>query len=223
VMFTIAWVLAGMLVLVLVAKDIDFSNFRPAFENGIMPALKGSYFDSPWRGEVFLLLMLFPYLNQKHEAFKTALWLQGLVSVFGGVTMLVIIGVFGDLVTAHLIFPYDTLTRYISVGGFLERMDILVVVVWLSGSLVKLALLYHSTGIATASTLGLKSYRATLVPIAIATVILSQMMHGTYFQLIDFMFKPWPIYAFIMELAIPSIILLVAVLRKIKDKAVAVQ
>jgi hypothetical protein len=37
------------------------------------------------------------------------------------------------------------------------------------------------------------------------------------------MFKPWPIYAFIMELAIPSIILLVAVLRKIKDKAVAVQ
>jgi spore germination protein KB len=222
-MITLTWVLIGALVLVLVAKDIDFSNFRPAFENGIMPALKGSYFDSPWRGEVFILLMLFPYLNQKHEAFKTALWLQGMNSVFGGVTMLVVIGVFGDLVTAHLIFPYNTLTRYISVGSFIERMDILVVVVWISGSLVKLALLYHSSGIATASTLGLKNYRATLIPIAIATVILSQTLHGTYFQLIDFMFKPWPIYAFTMELAIPAIILLVAVLRKKKDEGAAVQ
>lgn len=209
-----AWILIGVLVLVLVAKDINFNNLRPAFENGIMPALKGSYFNSPWRGEIFILLMLYPYLNQKNEAFKTALLQQGLNSVFAGVTMLVIVGVFGDLVTAHLVFPYNSLARYVSIGNFIERANSLVVVIWLFGTLMKLALLYHSAGIATASTLGLKSYRATLIPIAIATVILSRMLYGTYFQLINFIFKPWPIYAFIMELAIPAVILLVAVIRK---------
>jgi spore germination protein KB len=211
---TPAWILATALVIILLAKDINFNNLRPMFENGIVPALKGSYYNSPWRGEAFLLLMLFPYLNQKHEAFKVVLWLQGLLSAMGGITMLVTIGIFGDLVTAHLVFPYNTLVGYISVGSFIERMNILLVITWLAAAMVKLALLYHCAGIATASTLGLKSYRVTLIPIAIATVILSSVVHGTYFQLINFIFKPWPIYALIMDLLIPAIILLVAVLRK---------
>ena len=222
-LFLPVWMLAGVLVLALVAKDINFTNLRPAFENGILPALKGGYFHSPWQGKVFILLMLFPYLSQKHEAFKAVLSQQVANSVFAGATMLVTLGVFGDLVTAHLIFPYDALDRYISLGGFIENLDILIVVVWASGALVKLALLCHSVGIAAASTLGLKRYRLTLIPIAVATVILSRVTHGTYLQLITFIFGPWPIYAAIMELVIPTAILLIAVIRKKGNKAVAVQ
>ena len=74
------------------------------------------------------MLMLFPYLNQKHEAFKVVLWLQGLLSAMGGITMLVAVGIFGDLVTARLVFPYNTLVGYISGGSFIERMNILLVI-----------------------------------------------------------------------------------------------
>ena len=217
------WILIGTLVLALVAKDINFGNLRPVFENGMMPALKGSYVDSPWRGGAFIMFMLFPYLNQKNEAFKAAFLQQAMNSVFAGVTMLVIVGVFGTSVTAHLVFPYNSLARYISIGNFIERANILVVVIWLFGALVKLALLYHTAGIATASTLGLKQYRVTLIPIAVATVILSRVTQGTYLQLTTFIFGPWPIYAAIMELAVPAIILLVAMIRKKGTKAVAGQ
>ncbi len=209
------WTLSFAAVLFLVAKDINLNNLRPVFENGLLPALKGGYFLSPWKGQVAMLLMFFPYLNQKQEAFKTALWALGLLAIGAGATMLVTLGVFGAPVTAHLVFPYNSLARYVAVGNFIERMNILIVVVWLSGVAVKLALLYHSAGIATASTLGLKSYRITLVPIAIATVILSKVVFGdAYSKLTGFLFGIWPPYAAIIELVIPAIILLVAVIRK---------
>jgi spore germination protein KB len=87
-----------------------------------------------------MLLMFFPYLNQKQEVFKTALWDLGLLAIAGGVTLIVTLGVFGAPMTAHLVFPYNALARYVAVGGFIERMNILIVVVWLSGVVVKLAL-----------------------------------------------------------------------------------
>lgn len=208
------WILSLVVVLSLVAKDINFDNLRPVFENGLLPALRGGYFLSPWRGQVAILLMLFPYLNQKHESFKTALWYLGIITITSSATMLVTVGVFGSLVTAHLTFPYDVLARYISVGNFVERLEILVTFIWLMGVVAKLALLYHTAGIATASTLRLKNYRVTLIPIAIATVILSKLFLGTYSKLIDFLFRIWPIYAAVAGLAIPALILLVAVIRK---------
>jgi spore germination protein KB len=209
------WMLSLVAVLSLVAKDISFSNLRPVFENGLIPVLKGTYFLSPWLGEISILLMVFPYLNQKQEAFKTALWVLGPLAILAGVTMLVTLGVFGSQVTAHLVFPYDSLARYISVGDFIERMNILLAAVWFSGVVVKLAILYHSSGIAIANVIGLKSYRITLIPIAIATVILSKVVFGdAYSKLTGFLFGIYPPYGALVEVAIPAIILLVAVIRK---------
>jgi spore germination protein KB len=209
------WILSLVAVLSLVSGNFNLGNLRPVFENGILPILRGGYFYSPWKGEVAMLLMFFPYLNQKHEAFKTALWALGLLAIAAAVTLAVTLGVFGGPVTAHMTFPYNSLACYIAVGRFIERMNILIVVVWVSGVVVKLALLYHSAGIAVASTLGLKSYRITLAPIAITTVILSKVVFGdAYLKLTGFMFGIWPIYATIIELVIPAIILLVAVIRK---------
>jgi spore germination protein KB len=214
------WMFSLIVVLSLVSKDFHLDNLRPVLENGLLPVLKAGYFNSPWTGEVAMLLMFFPYLNQKHEAFKTALGAVGLLAIAAGVTLMVTLGVLGGPVTAHLAFPYNTLARYVAVGGFIERMNILVVVVWLSGVVVKLALLYHSAGIAVASTLGLKNYRITLVPIAIASVILSKVIFGdAYFKLTSFMFKIWPPYAATVGLVIPAIILLVAVIRKKRASA----
>ena len=111
---------------------------------------------------------------------------QGLISITGAAAMMIILGVFGSPVAAHLVFTFDVLARYISVAGFFDRTEILIVIIWLSGVVTRLALLYHFAAIATASTLGIKSYRITLIPIAIATVILSQVVFGVYFNLTTF-------------------------------------
>ncbi len=202
-----------ILTLAIGATALNIANVKPILENGLLPVIRGGMTRFGWRGYVFFLLMLFPYLNQKQEALKTTILHLGLVSFVAGYGMFLIVGVFGDRVTAHLVFPYLEYVRYISLANFVDRLEILVVIIWVAGALVKLAVFYHSAGIAAASTLGLKSYRATLLPIAIITVIISRTLYGSFDKLGAF-FKIFPAYAIVMELAVPALILLIAVLRK---------
>ncbi len=111
-----AWALMVVLLLFLAAKDMNFGNLKPVLENGLLPVLRAGAFHSAWRGEVFLLVMFYPYLNQKHEALKTCLVYLGSVIILAGAVHAVIVGVFGDPVTAHMIFPFVELARYISLG-----------------------------------------------------------------------------------------------------------
>ena len=128
-------------------------------------------------------------------------------------------GVFGDTVTAHVIFPFVELARYIELTSFLERMEILVIVFLDFAVIIKLALLFHCTGIVAASTLSMKDYRITLIPIALITIILSRVQFGTYLKLSNFLFYILPITILILNLAIPALVLLIAVIRKKGGKA----
>ncbi len=208
------WMLMVFLLLALAASEMNFSYLKPVFENGLLPVLRAGLFHSGWRGEVFFLLMLYPYLNQKHEALKTGLLYLGSVMILAGAVHAVIVGVLGDLVAAHLIYPFEELAGYISLGNWIERLEIVVSIFLIAAFIIKLAVIYHSAGIAVASTLGLKNYRITLIPIALMAIILSRVLYGTYLKLSNFLFYPWPIEALIVQLAIPALILLIVVIRK---------
>ena len=202
-----------VVILGLAAHYIDFNNLRPVFESGLLPMARAGFIASAWRGELFLLLMLYPYLNQKHEDVKTLLLLAGFTLVASAAILLVILGVFGDLVMAHLIFPYFILAQYISLFNFIERLETLVIIILVGGVTIKLAVFIHSSAIAAAGALGLKSYRVTLLPIAVIVVILSRVLYDTFLKLFDFLIYTWPTYAAIVELVIPALVLLIAVIR----------
>jgi spore germination protein KB len=208
------WLLSLFLVLLLVAKEINPDNLRPFLENGVLPVLKGSAVIGPFRGEIFLLLMLFPYLHRKREALKTAGYFLVAEAVISGTITAVIIGVFGDIVPTYMLFPIYELAWYISTAQFLERIQILIVVMWIAGVIVKMAVFYHSAAVAAAATLGLKNYRITILPIMAATVVISRVFYGTHLQLTDFLFKILPYYGPAVELLIPALILLIAIIRR---------
>jgi spore germination protein KB len=208
------WVGSFLLIILLASRDLNLSNLKPVLENGLLPVIRGSIVVLPWRGYVFFLLLLFPYLNQKQEASQTAILYLGLVTLEALCATFVIVGVLGCLVTAHAVYPFFVLSQYISIGNVLERLDILVIIIWVAGVIVKLAVFFHSAGIAAASALGLKNYRTTLMPIAITAVVLSKVLYPTYLRLDNFLFTTFPATASVMELAVPALILLVAVIGK---------
>ncbi len=199
----------------LAAPDFHFNNLKPVFDAGLLPMVRAGFLASGWWGEIStLMLMLYPYLNQKHEAVKTVLWTIGMTLVVIGADMVIILGVFGDQVTAHLTFPFYTLSQYISLANFIERLETLVVVIWVTGVAIKLAIFFHCAVIAGADAFGLKNYRTLLLPVALMMIIISRVLFGTYLKTAEWYFKGWPIESLILELAIPALILLIAVIRK---------
>lgn len=213
------WILSLLTIVILVANEINPANFQPLLENGIWPIIKGSAIISPFRGELFLLLMLFPYLNKKKEAYKPALYYILVNAAIAGITSAVIIGVFGDMIPAYMTFATYDLARYISIAQFLERIQILIVVMWLAGVIVKMAVLFHSAAIATATTFGLKNYRVTILPILAITIVISRVFYSDQLELTNFLFNVFPYYGCTVELLIPALVLLIAAIFKKGDKS----
>lgn len=198
----------------LVAKDIKLQNFLPVLENGVVPVLKGAMVPGVWRGEVFIMLWLYPYLNRKEEAYQSAFGMVFMATFVVTIVVSVTVGVFGDLYTSRLVYPVNVLARYISVAGILERLELFIVIIWVAGVIVKLAVFFHTAGIAATSTLGLKNYRVMLLPVALAAMIVGNIFYGNYVQVVDFLSQVWPFYGSTIELLIPVLILLLAVIRK---------
>lgn len=208
------FVLSISILILLVIKDINMNNYLPVMENGFVPVFKGAMTPGTWRGEVFIILMLFPYLNQKEEAFKATVGMAFLAGIIVTAVVATAIGVFGDLYTARLTYPGNTLARYISVAGILERMELVIVIIWVAGVIVKLAIFYHTCSMAAATTLGLQNYRIMAIPVAVATIVAGNYFYGTYIQVVEFLSRVWPIYGCIIELILPGLVLLIAVIRK---------
>lgn len=202
------------ILILLVAKDIDLNNYLPILEKGFVPVIKGSMVPAAWRGEVFVVLMLFPYLTHKEEGFKAAVGMVLIVSIIVTAVVATTIGVFGDLFTSRLTYSGNTLARYISAAGILERMELVIVIIWVAGVIVKLAIFYHVASVAASTTLGLKDYKLAAIPVAAATIVVGNTFYETYIQVVDFLSKVWPFYGCIIELVIPALVLMIAALRK---------
>lgn len=208
------FVLSLSTLIVLVAKDINLQNLLPVLENGVVPALKGAMTPAVWRGEVFIILWLYPYLNQKEEAYQAAFGMVLAAAVLTSAVVAATIGVFGDLYTTRLVYPANTLARYISVAEILERLELFIVIIWVAGVIIKLSVFFHTIAVTATSTLGLKNYRIMVIPGALAAALVGNIFYGSYVQVVDFLSKIWPFYGAATQLLIPALVLLIAVLRK---------
>ncbi|KKM10281.1 hypothetical protein SY88_14580 [Clostridiales bacterium PH28_bin88] len=200
-------------IVALVAHNADFSNLLPLLEKGFKPVLRGGLAPSGWRGEIVVMMMILPYINYPD---KTGRYLAASVVLIGVVLSLATVmttAVMGGL-TEHLTFPFFSLARYIAVARFLERMEVLILVMWVAGVTIKVAVFYYAAALGAGQLLGLRDYRPVVLPIG---VILAAWSHGLYEdarELVVWLATIWPPYAYTFELIIPSLLLLVAVLRK---------
>ncbi len=201
------------LLVVLVIKDFHAINLLPVFEDGLGPALKGSMSVAGWRGQVAMILMLFPYLNQKKEAFQSAAGMVIMAAITGSVLYITAIGVFGAPIVTRMVFPVNELAAYVSIGA-LERLEILTVIAWMSGVTIKLAVFYHASCVAAANTLGLKSYRQIIIPVVLLTIVITETLYGNYQQIFRYLSVFWPFEAYTFELLIPALLLVAAIRKK---------
>ncbi len=207
---------ATLAVILLVLPDINTENFLPILEHGYKPALLGGKDSSAWRGEVFLLIMFYPYLKLKQEASKAAYGKVIVAVIYSTIITMTVIGVFGSVVASTQLYPVYRIARYISIGQIIERIDILIVIIWVAGVIMKLAIFLHAAGIAAATTMGVNNYRWPLLGAAVITTVMALTFFGNQAQSDYFFSNIWPLYAFSIELVFPGIILLLAFLLKKK-------
>lgn len=179
------WVIGLFILLVIfTSKDIKFENVQPVFEYGMKPILRGSLLYVSYSSlTLIVLMMIFPtYVNNLKEAKKS--FLSG--TLIGGIMIFIVttlcILVLGPEITARNSFPTYILAKKISLGGFLERLESIIAVLWFITIFYKILLYFYGAVIGFAQILKLKDYRPLTLPLGMILVVLSLVVfpNSTY-------------------------------------------
>ncbi|MDA8212450.1 MAG: endospore germination permease [Clostridia bacterium] len=206
-------ILFSMLTIGLVLNNVNLDNLKPFFHTPPADILIAGLIPGSWFGVCILMGMLLPYHNKPKQTLKAKMGgvVTGTVILTAG--MLVEIGVFGVQEAASSTFPSYSLARMISLGDFVERIEAIIMTVWLGGGFMTLTALYFSAVLGTAQLLNLKTYKPLVGPVGIILIVFSILLFENHSQLVTFNKEIFPYYALSIEAGLTTVLLVVSLLR----------
>ncbi|MDQ7092950.1 endospore germination permease [Desulfosporosinus sp. PR] len=202
------------LIYALLFPEYRFEELLPILSDGWRNILLGLPALLAYTGETVILLFVFPNFTSPNKTGKTLIGMLLLVSLLGVVTETAHTMVFG--VERKMInLPFYHMARLITLGGILERVDTLFVLSSLLAVILKISFYTYICAIGSARLFKTNDHKPFILPLVIIMNLLGLYSFSTVPQMVDFLSNIWPIFSLPVELGIPSLLLLVASLRKI--------
>ncbi len=203
-----------VMIVLLVTKDMRFIHLLPVLEKGWGPIFKGAYSPASWMGETVAMAMLLPYLNNPRQGYKAVITALVIVGILLGISAVAGVAVFGAEELGRMEFPVFNLARYIRIAAFLERIDAVVMALWVTGVYMKVTVIYYCGILCTAQAFNLKRYQPILLPYAILLGVLTVLLYENVIELVNSLAKVYPPYAIsTFQFGIPLFLLVVSVIR----------
>jgi spore germination protein KB len=204
-------------VLLLSVEQFNLHNLRPILGDGIQPILKElipNGINFPF-GETIVIMMFFPFLKKQKDIRKI-----GLSIILIGGTLLVIntmlmIAVLGAEQYSRDIYKLLSTTQLVSVADFLERFDILVIILMVSGVFFKVGGFTLAASIAISHVFRLRQYRSVVLGLAPIILFLSFISADSYVEHLEIGFNYFiPYLLTFLQLILPILLLCIAFIRK---------
>jgi spore germination protein KB len=171
----ITLVLLGLVMPLLVSREYGIKQIEPFLYRGLPGLVEATLKATSWFVESVAVMSLVPHLRQPRQAYRWlaigmgtgVLWMAGLVAQ----TVLI----FGSNLPERFVFPIYYMTQLISLARIVERIEIIMVIVWLAGMFIKASLYLYIAAETAGHVFGLKSHRWPAVGLTVVGVALSQI------------------------------------------------
>jgi len=165
------FLLSFVSIILLIIQEIDLTKLTPILEYGFKPVIHGTIYPALWRGEFILMLFIWPYMNKPNQGLRSMLQAAIVIPLIMLPLTVASITIFGPL-TPRMHFPTFSLVEYISLGGFLTRLDAIYMAVWIAGVFIKIGVFYYLICLVLSELLGLKEYQSLVFPMGIILGVL---------------------------------------------------
>jgi spore germination protein (amino acid permease) len=198
----------------LLLPELHFNNLLPVMANGVSPIANASYsYISFPSMEYILFLMILPKVEQGWDRSKA--YLQGVV--LGGLVLFVItllcLLVMGAEMTASNIYASFELAKIIKIGQFLQRIEVIIAVIWFVTSFCKLIICFYTMIESFSQSFNLKQSRLLLWPWGMVVLAISIIAVPDMGYLLSFDRYSWTVYAFTFGFVFPVVLLFAAIIR----------
>ncbi len=194
----------------LLASSFKFDFIRPFLKEGLAPVLRVAWGIATYPfGELIILLMIFPYLNEQNKLARTTY----LGVAAGGILLFLIIIrdllVLGPNLLSILVFPANVSTALLPTVG----LEPLISINLLIGGLGFLCVYIHSATLAIAQIFKIQEHRIFILPIVSLIIGLSIWLYDNISEMFAFLHRVYAYYSILFQIVIPLIILLVSYIK----------
>lgn len=211
----VPWVVFFFLILIFFnVPNVNGTNMQPMFHQDIRTLMYSMIpnIGSPYL-ELVVFLMIYPAVNQQKKATK-GIYIGMLIGSFMIlITTVMIILVFGPDTVERITFSSYVLGKKISLGRFVERIEVVVAILWILSAYVKMTVLLYVTAIGISKTTGSKSHQPLLLPIGLVIMALSIISYPDFAYFKTFFTNTWTPLAATFGIVLPVILVITAMIR----------
>jgi len=200
-----------LLVLTLLPK-VDWNYIKPMLEDGWSPIMKAGFQSSMFQ-ELIALLVFFPMLQQKKEGERAFIWgaITGSMILF--IIVLLSILVLGIEQTENSTFPAYALAKTINIGNFLQRVEGILITIWIMTFFIKISVIFISILRGMGSVFGTSNQRYLIYPVAAIIVVIAWNTYINTVYVNDMIERVWGNYSLYHLLLIPLLLLAIGLVR----------
>jgi spore germination protein KB len=207
-------VLLFFVLVIFLIPEIHPDYLKPVLEEGVGRVLAVSYLTIGFPFlEVVIFLMFYPQINRPDRVGKALFWGVLIGGGFLAIMTFLSIAVIGADLTTRNIYPSYALTKKISVGHFLERIESLMAVMWFLTGFYRTTILFYASVAGLAQVLSFKNYQFLSLPLGMIMVVFALVVRPSSayaFQSIP----AWASYVLIFNVLLPLLLLGLSAVRK---------
>lgn len=184
-----------LMVLILPLNFAHFKYLQPVLADGVAPVLPAILIPLGLLGELITANMALPYLTKPGKITSILLYsvlTSGTVFLFFTIITIAVLGPTADI----LVLPSFKLARMITIGNFLERIEVIVLIVWMITAFIKTAFYLWIGMLGSAQLFNLKGYRELAYPLGLLIIVLGSLTYKNFAESIH-LFSPqiWGTYS----------------------------
>jgi spore germination protein KB len=207
-----------VIVQLLAIPQLEPSNLKPILGGGLAPILKGGFytFSFPFAETVLMMGTLYT-LQTKKSHYKVYLWgvlIAGTTIILLTIRNIMILGSMRN----RLYFSSHTAVAMISIGEFLQRIEVTVSFTFAVGVFFKTCICLFVTCKGISKVIGLSDYRSIMIQTGLLMTFLAKISFESTMEIFEWTSKVYPYYALPFQVILPMIIWVLAEIKAKKMK-----
>lgn len=207
------WVVVLLLILILaLIPQIEWNYITPVLEDGWVPVLQAGLQSSVFQ-EVIVLMVFLPLVKQQKS--RERAYLLGTAAgdlVLSAIVMLSVL-VLGIEQTENSTFPAYALAKTINIGNILQRVEGILITIWILTYFIKISVLFLSMLQGLRSIFGLKRQNHLIYPLAALFMIIAWNTYINTVYVNDIIATVWMKFSSLFLLVMPAVLYLIALVR----------
>ncbi|WP_245855740.1 GerAB/ArcD/ProY family transporter [Paenibacillus rigui] len=205
-----------LFVLVASVSNIHLKNLRPFYvDSGAKAIFKGALPSASYLGHAVEFVMVSPFLHTPRKGGAYVVWGVIIAWIWVVLSMTMVILTVGVNLASKMWYPFFEMTKKISIFGFIENLDAIAVIIWISSVFIKLSIYMFVASYGTAQFLQVKNWRMMIWFIAPVVLVFALFPHNISEATGNYLNNYWvPLVLPVNMIGLPLLLLIVGKIRQ---------